>query len=175
MPGDPEALERARGLAWRALNRRDRTEAELRERLAARGVEPAAADAVLAELREGGYVDDAAFAVRFAEDRRRLDGWGRERIARRLRELGVPAAHVDAALDARDETGELEGALALLERRVPAPPHDRRGRDRAIGLLLRRGYAPEVAVAALRRHAERAVAPPGAGDGGPFAHAPGRY
>jgi len=155
---------------------------------------------VLAELREGGYVDDAAFAVRFAEDRRRLDGWGRERIARRLRELGVGADHVDAALDARDEAGEVAGALALLERRVPVAPDDRRGRDRALGILLRRGYAPEVALAALRRHTPgadeaREGHEPGpdearegheagpdearegheAGDDGPFAPAPGRY
>ena len=39
-------------------------------------------DAVLGELCEQGYLDDARFAQRFAEDRRRLDGWGAERIER---------------------------------------------------------------------------------------------
>ena len=49
-------------------------------------------DAVVGELCEQGYLDDARFAQRFAEDRRRLDGWGAERIERRLRALGVGRA-----------------------------------------------------------------------------------
>ena len=42
----------------------------------------------MSALLEGSYLDDAAFARRFAEDRRNLDGWGSERIERRLAELG---------------------------------------------------------------------------------------
>ena len=46
-----------------------------------------------ASCASGGYVDDARYAQRFAEDRRRLDAWGSERIERRLRELGVEHEH----------------------------------------------------------------------------------
>ena len=46
----------------------------------------------VAELREQGYLDDARFAQRFAEDRRTLDAWGAERIERRLRDAGVAAS-----------------------------------------------------------------------------------
>ena len=38
----------------------------------------------VAELRHLGYLDDARYAQRFAEDRRTLDAWGAERIERRL-------------------------------------------------------------------------------------------
>ena len=70
-------------------------------------VEPAVADQVVTELIELGYLDDARYAVRFAEDRRRLDGWGSDRIARRLRELGIDREHIDAALaDAGPGGGE---------------------------------------------------------------------
>src|SRR2546423_9886425 len=79
--------DQALSLAWRALNRRERTEAELLRALAAKGVEPAVAEDVVAELRESGYVDDASYARRFAADRRHLDDWGAERIERRLRAL----------------------------------------------------------------------------------------
>jgi regulatory protein len=145
--------ERARTLAWRALNKRDRTIHEVGGMLLGKRVEPAIADQVVTELIELGYLDDARYAERFAEDRRRLDGWGAERIARRLRELGVDREHVDAALAAQDPEDEMAAALELLRRRCPQPPQTRQERDRALGILVRRGYAPDVAFDALRRHA----------------------
>lgn len=151
----PEArLEHARGLAWRALGRRERTEAELRQILARRRVAPEDAQQVLSELLSGGFVDDAGFARRFAEDRRRLDAWGSERIARRLRALGVAPEHVAAAVGEQEPEAELDAALALLRRRVPEPPTTTRERDRALGILVRKGYGVELAWAALRRHAD---------------------
>jgi regulatory protein len=145
--------EQAQALAWRALGRRERTEAELRAALAAKGVEPAVADTVVAELKEGGYVDDASYALRFAADRRHLDGWGSERIERRLQTLGVERAHIAAALAERTAEEELTAAVALLERRFGVPPNDDRERERALGMLVRRGYELDLAHAAIRRHA----------------------
>jgi regulatory protein len=151
---DPAArLERARALAWSALNRRDRTELELRGILAGKRVAPEDAEVVVGELLEGGFVDDAAFAMRFADDRRRLDAWGTERIERRLRALGVAPEHVAAALGDQDHEGELEAALALLRRRTPAVPETARERDRALGMLVRKGYELDLAHDALRRYA----------------------
>src|SRR6185503_17796849 len=78
----PEAdpVERARALAWRSLNRRDRTVDEVGGMLLGKRVEPSVADQVVTELIELGYLDDARYAERFAEDRRRLDAWGSDRI-----------------------------------------------------------------------------------------------
>jgi regulatory protein len=151
---DPaERLERARALAWRALNRRERTEFELRGHLAAKRVAPEEAQVVVEELLAGGFVDDAGFAQRFADDRRRLDAWGSERIERRLRELGVAPEHIAAAIGEREQGQELAAAVALLRRRVPEPPSTPRERDRALGILVRKGYDLELAHDALRRHA----------------------
>jgi regulatory protein len=151
---DPERrLQDARELAWTALNRRERTVAELARLLAGKRVEPALIDEVVRELREQGYLDDAGYARRFAEDRRRLDGWGTECIERRLRSLGVGAAELDAALAARDGEQELGAALTLLRRRFPEPPSTPREAQRALGMLVRKGYALELAHDALRRHA----------------------
>ena len=151
---DPaECLEHARAVAWRALNRRDRTELELRGLLAEKRVAPEEAGAVMAELLDGGFVDDARFAQRFAEDRRRLDAWGAERIERRLRALGVTPEHVAAAVGGQDQADELEAAVALLRRRVRDVPSTTRERDRALGILVRKGYGLELAYDALRRYA----------------------
>jgi regulatory protein len=150
---DGDRLEHARAVAWRALNRRDRTELELRGILAEKRVGPEEANVVLRELLDGGFVDDAGFAQRCTDDRRRLDAWGSERIARRLRELGVGAEHIAAAVGDQDHDDELEAALALLHRRVPAVPSTPRERDRALGMLVRKGYELELAYEALRRYA----------------------
>src|SRR4051794_5578641 len=160
-PPEPDPVERARALAWRSLNRRDRTVDEVGGMLLGKRVEPAVADQVVTELIELGYLDDARYAQRFAEDRRRLDAWGSDRIARRLRELGVDREHIEAALAAQDPEEEMAAALALLRRRCPAPPANRAERDRALGILVRRGYPPELAFDALRRHAGAEAEPDG--------------
>jgi regulatory protein len=147
-----DPVERARGLAWRSLNKRDRTVNEVGGMLLGKRVEPAVADQVVTELIELGYLDDARYAERFAEDRRRLDAWGSDRIARRLQELGVDQESIEAAVAAQDPEEELTAARELLRRRCPTPPTTRAERDRALGILMRRGYAPELALDALRRH-----------------------
>ena len=151
---DPEArLQHARDVAWKALNRRERTVAELGRLLAAKRVEPSAIETVLAELREQGYLDDASYAQRFADDRRRLDAWGAERIERKLLSLGIDRELIAAAVGEQDHAGEMEAALELLARRFPDPPSTPRERDRALGVLVRKGYDLELAHEALRRHA----------------------
>src|SRR5215210_2117668 len=145
-------LQHARDAASLALNRRDHTEAEMARVLARKRVDPETAAAVIAELREQGYLDDARYAQRFTEDRRRLDAWGPERIERRLAELGVDREHIEAAVGPRDVQGELAAALELLARRFPQPPATPRDRDRALGVLARKGYDLELAYDAVRRH-----------------------
>jgi regulatory protein len=151
---DPEVrLQHARDLAWRALNRREHTVAEVARLLAHKRVEPAVIDTVVGELCEQGYLDDASFAQRFAEDRRRLDGWGAERIERKLLALGIEREHVAAAVKCQGSDDELAAAVALLERRFPEPPATPRDCERALGMLIRKGYELELAHDAIRQHA----------------------
>src|SRR3954454_3797371 len=155
--GPERRREEAFDAAWRFLARRERTEAEVRARLERNDVEPALVQTVLDELRDGGYIDDAGYAKRFAQDRRNLDGWGAERIERRLAELGVAREQIRAALASDDGHDELDSACELLARRVPRPPDTPRERERALGFLVRKGYELELAYDALRRHAAAAL------------------
>jgi regulatory protein len=147
-PGRSET-ERAIDLAYNAVSRRERTVAELRTCLERRRVEPVAIDAAVEELTAAGFLDDARYAIRFAEDKRELEQWGSERIARDLGRRGVAAELIEAALCDRSPQAELETAVLLLKRSFPVPPRDDRERDRAWRLLVRRGYAPEVAYDAI--------------------------
>ncbi|MGH2886826.1 MAG: hypothetical protein ACRDPA_29725, partial [Solirubrobacteraceae bacterium] len=51
-----------------------------------------------------------------------------------------------------EEETELDRALAVLRRRFPTPPADRRDRERAFGVLVRKGYESELALDALAAH-----------------------
>jgi regulatory protein len=147
-------VDRAMAIAVRYLDHRERTVAEVRGKLREKEVEPDVAEEVLGELLELGTLDDARFARIFAEDRRLLDGWGAGRIERRLLELGVDREHVAAALAGDAEHDELGAAVALLRRRFPAPPETPREQQRALGHLVRKGYATELAYDALRAYAD---------------------
>ncbi len=109
------------------------------------------------ELARAGFLDDARFAARFAEDKRTIERWGSERVERELSRRGVAPEHVSAAVDAQEPGDELRAARALLIERVP-PPRSDRERDRAWRLLVRKGYEPELAYAAVRAHGREQAA-----------------
>ena len=142
-------------LALRALNYKERTESELDTWLAERGVEEAERADVIALLAESGAIDDASFAQRYADDKRELAGWGPERIRGSLAARGVSREHVDAALSGDDADSQLARAARLLHERGIGLGSDA-GRERALRLLVRRGYALELAYEAVRA-AERAA------------------
>jgi len=147
------SAERALADAHRLLAHRPRARAELGARLASKGHPEQAVRHALARLEEQGLLDDHAFARAYVADRRRLAGWGAERIARELARLGTTPAAVQAALaeGGGDDQDELQRALQILSRpqRVGAPPEA--ARRRAYQLLLRRGFSTSVAYAAVRR------------------------
>jgi regulatory protein len=151
-------VEQALGIAYRYLNRRESTEAEMRARFARAGVEPPDAEQAIGVLVEQGYLDDARFARLFAQDKRELEQWGSERIRQALLGHGVPSDLADDALIAHaGELGdgsesEIDRALAVLRRRFPSPIADRRERERALGMLLRKGYDSELALDAIAAH-----------------------
>lgn len=144
-------------LAYRAISRRDKTVAEVRSFLEHRAVEPQDIEHALAALAEAGFLDDARFAERFAEDKRLIERWGRERIERELSRRGVPGALAEAAVADHGRETELDAALSLLADKV-APPEGDRERDKAWRLLVRKGYEPELAYEAVRAHERRAAA-----------------
>jgi regulatory protein len=153
-----ERLQRGLELSFAFLNRRERTVDELRRQLERKGVGAETAEACLRELQTRGYVDDARYALMFVHDKRELEGWGSERIRRGLADRGLGRDLIETALAQHEaewapgET-ELDRALALLRRRFPTPPRERRERDRALGALIRKGFESELAVDALSTYA----------------------
>ena len=150
-PTPPSEPGRAVELAYRALSSRDRTISEMRAWLERKRVEPDAIDHAVAELQAAGFLDDARYAERFAEDKRGIERWGAERIERELLRRGIEPETVARAVAGFGRDHELAAALELLAERVP-PPGDERERDRAWRLLVRKGYESEIAYDAVRAH-----------------------
>lgn len=158
--GTEERLQRALDLAYAYLNRRDRTVEEVRRQLERKGISEDVREAAISTLIDQRFLDDERFARLYVSDKRTLEQWGADRIRRGLLARGLDRERIDQALaDAESEAivesgeSELDRAVAVLRRRFPEPPVDRRERERALGVLLRKGYDGDLALDALTAHA----------------------
>jgi regulatory protein len=151
--GNAERLQEAITRAYRYLNRRERTRAEMRAHLEGAGIDAREVEQAIAALVDDGQLDDARFAHLLAQDKRELEGWGSDRIRQVLLARGVEPELIEDALAEQSAGTEMERALALLRRRFPVPAQDRRERERALGVLLRKGYDVDLALDALAAHA----------------------
>ncbi len=104
---------------------------------------------MIALLVEAGAIDDASFARRYADDKRSLAGWGPDRISAALEGRGVARGHIEAALEGEGTDAQFDRAVALLGDRGMRCESERE-RERALGLLVRRGYPLELAYEVVR-------------------------
>ncbi len=144
-------------LAVAALGRKERSSAELAEWLRRRGVEEPEIEAALERLSALGEIDDERFALRYAEDKRQLAGWGSERIREALLARGVAPEHVESAVAVDGHGDEVARAVGLLSRRGSGAIESEADRARALAYLTRRGYAYEVAYDAVREAGREAA------------------
>jgi regulatory protein len=146
-PKRKDVHERALGL----LGVRARSRRELERRLLQAGFEAAAVDEELERLELVGLIDDTAFARQVAEHAFGPGMKGRRAVASALAAKGVDPGVASATLDelAGDEAGRaLDLARAKAARLGEIDP--RKAFQRLSGLLLRRGYMPEIARSAAR-------------------------
>lgn len=146
--GDAADREAAFRTALRALERRGFARDDLGRRLVRKGHPAAAVEAAMERLAVRGLVDDAAFALNYAEVRS-ARGRGPARVRRDLMAMGVPREAIDAAMarvwSPEVDTGQraLELARARVARLVSLPRLAQR--RRLLAFLARRGYTGEVA------------------------------
>ncbi len=136
---DPLAEARERLIAF--LNTRPRSVEEARARLQRAGFASTVVEDVLDDAKERGWLNDAAFAKLWIEDRLMSNPKGPKLLRYELREKGVDDAYIQQALDEADID---EAALVrqLIDRQMPR--YGREGREsrkrKLVGYLQRRGF-----------------------------------
>lgn len=145
------AFDDAERRALRLLERRPRSAAELRARMASWGVDEVIAAGVLERLGELGQIDDRRLAA-FVVESRRASGYGRLRTASDLARLAVDDAAAESALS-RLPADDQSDAEQVVRRKFGEPPYDDRTARRAAGFLARRGFGPDAVAAAVGRPA----------------------
>jgi regulatory protein len=141
--------------ALRLLAHRDRSEAELAERLGRRGHDEKEIRAALERCRELGYLDDLRFARMRARSLVRSGRAVGRRLLQDLKQKGVEAQTAARVLDELDEeTDEDELLENLLQRRFADfefADADVKQRRRVINFFLRRGFTLDRVLAILKK------------------------
>jgi regulatory protein len=142
--------------AVKALGRRMRSEAELRRLMKPR-VAPdvrgeAAIAAVVARLKEHGYLNDAAFAETYARLRQQNEKLGQRRVKQDLKQKGIQDALIGETLEVRyGHTNEEALAREHLERKRIRKPENEKETARIMRRLVAAGFATGVIYKILRQ------------------------
>ncbi|HUB30081.1 MAG TPA: regulatory protein RecX [Terracidiphilus sp.] len=133
-----------------------RTQAELR-RLLQQRAEPgergeSAVNAVLARLKQNGYLDDAAYAETYARLRQENEKFGPRRVRNDLRQKGISSALTDKTLNASyAQTNEETLARQHLARKRIGKPENDRDTARVMRRLVAAGFSTGVIYKILRQ------------------------
>ncbi len=126
-------------LAVRALARSDRTTAQIEKMLAAKGASPSQVRTAIQRLTSLGYLDDVAFASRWADRRLARMPMGRARLQEELLATGCPGHIVHATLGAtyrRVSEWDLAMQVVTIASRTTSPQTS----GRVARLLNQRGF-----------------------------------
>ena len=154
----PEPLSEAAlyEYAANALGRRMRTVAEL-TRLMRNRVErgesgQAKIDAVLARLKEHGYLNDADYAANYAKLRQENASLGKRRVRQDLAVKGVHSEIISSMLDSAYEgVNEEDLARRHLERKRVKKPANEKEAARVMRMLVRAGFSTGVIYSILKK------------------------
>jgi regulatory protein len=164
-------------VAARFLATRPRTRWEVERRLRRAGTEEPEIVAALDRLVELGYLDDAAFARWWGEQRDRHSPRGRRMIEAELRQRGVPREIIEAYRDEHAEPArnpedvglpgdEAERAAEALAKHLRGRPMPEDGRAvQRVGMyLMRRGFDADIVRSTLRAATADELSDDGEGD-----------
>ena len=141
-----DAAAKAYDKAVRYLSYRPRSTAEVRRALEEAKFAPEAIEETLARLGDQGYLDDAAFAAYWVENRQRFRPKGEQVLRQELRQAGVEKEIIDESLSGLDSN---EAAYAAAQSRasrlaVLAAEDPAAFKRKLSEFLLRRGFTYDV-------------------------------
>ncbi len=151
---DPDDEQRARAYVVRLIRVRERSERELRDRLALKGFSPQVEEATVTYARRAGLVDDALFARLWVAGRIKRP-LGARRLRWELRRKGIAPSLIEEALSvatqgALSEEGVVRRLVQERVRRLKGVGREKM-KARLFALLTRRGFSREIIFDVLRQ------------------------
>ena len=131
---NPSPLDEAKALSKAAALcvKQEMCISQIRTKLNRWLVAPEAQERIIARLVGERYIDEARFAVAYARDKFRYNGWGPLRIDRQLRLLRISDAHRRTALEELPAEEQTDTLARLLERKAASVTgknaYERRGK-----------------------------------------------
>jgi regulatory protein len=150
--GEPDAYDVARQIVLRQLALSPKSRQQLRDKLRARNCPDDVAEAVLDRMTDVGLVDDEAYAGMLVRSQQAGRGLARRALARELRTKGVDDETAKATLEQIDPEAERDRAAQLVAKKLRSlhglePLVQKR---RLAGMLARKGYPADLAMAVIR-------------------------
>ncbi|MEO0136207.1 MAG: RecX family transcriptional regulator [candidate division WOR-3 bacterium] len=136
-----EQKQRLKQRAYKLLRYRNRSVAELKERLIKLGYEPDLIDAVLYELKTEGILDDERFAQNFVDNYTNLKPRGNIFIIKELRKRKIDEQHIQELVKERDEIPLIK---KMIEKRYGKfDKKDFRQKGKIFRYLISKGFTPQ--------------------------------
>lgn len=105
---DAEDFVAIREACFRYLSRRDHSSSELKQKVSKKGYKEGDIEQVIENLSDSGYLDDKAFATKFAEEKTELNQWGPKKIRSHLYKKGIDRTIIDKVLTQKTDDLQLQ-------------------------------------------------------------------
>jgi regulatory protein len=136
---DIDRYQRCFNAGLHLLSYRQRSEAEIRQRLQRHGFDEVIIEKAIARLKEQGLVDDAAFARFWRENRETFSPRSRRMTKLELKRKGLSSDIIEKAISEIDDTDSAYRAAISRARRLPLADYQN-FRQRLGSYLGRRGF-----------------------------------
>ena len=150
--GDKRNLNRAREYALRLLEYRERSEQEIKERMARKNYNERLIKSTVEFLKNHNLVNDRRFARMWAESCLRRS-YGRWKVQTDLNKKGIDKEIVEEVLrESYSKVDEIQVALALIQKKWPSLKKEENALLRRVSdFLKRRGFPFEVIAEVIRQ------------------------
>lgn len=146
---EPQALNRIAAYCSRA----ERSEYDVRKKLAGWELEEDAIERIVKRLKEERYLDNARFARSFINDKLKFNKWGRTKIIFELRKRQIPEsvyAHILDELSGDDFEEQLIHILYVKAKSVKGK-NDYERKTKLIRFALGRGFAMDMTIKCVNK------------------------
>jgi len=131
----------------RLLGRRDHASHELRLKGIKKGYDSEILDEIISELESKDYINNYAFAKKYARDKFRFNEWGPNKIRTQLFSKKIDKKIIEQVLSEEIHQDEvLESIQHLIEKKKPSllRAEEEKRRKKIFDYLVRKGYKPQI-------------------------------